>query len=407
MSKLRVIGACALLLTGVVHGANTLSITDIAKALCDVDCYRAEATYEVLLASLAEPVSYAVTLQSAAAAADDTLSPCRYIIDWSMPSPSGTTDGFCAYVDAGNHYRYRKGNRIQEYHTEASMLPFAPGGDTHKGVQYQAQFAELLPQFIGVKLEAMAADSTYMYAIDTNARYNGIQAVILKGVRRIGGATCAEYTYVFDSATLLPIAIELENNPGQIGEQSIVVKYTGSTTPSACSLTTDSLIGSHAEAFENYRESAFSLERLSGKELPQISARTLDGKRYYHHRGDALNAPTIITFVDASVATTPQVIREIRRGVNELPMRTDIVWAFVNHRQEDIADLMGQISGVHGGYEFNEVVLVDARAAARECGVGAITPVIIFVDNSGVVKNYVQGFNQDLASIVIEMSLSK
>ena len=133
-------------------------ISDIAARLGAMDAYADSCTYEVLLASLSEPVTYTVGLESEPAVGD-TLSP----ISWSLPTPSGLVEGFSSYFD-GSHFRFRD-KRLQEYHAATDSEPFAPGGDVRRGVQRQVQFADLLPQFIAEHFAEMAADSTYIFSV--------------------------------------------------------------------------------------------------------------------------------------------------------------------------------------------------------------------------------------------------
>ena len=77
------------------------------------------------------------------------------------------------------------------------------------------------------------------------------------------------------------------------------------------------------------------------------------------------------------------------------PRQVDIVWAFLDHRGDDVSPLTdGAIPG--------ESVLIHAGGAARDCGVGAVTPVLIFANSDGTVSDFIRGYNQDLESLVIQ-----
>ena len=372
--------------------AAALDLGDLGTTLIHIDCYHDTATYEVLLASLAEPVTYTINLESAAAPGD-TLSPCKYVITWSLPSPSGIANGFSAYFD-GSHFRFRD-KRLQEYHYAEAPDPFSPMGNTARGVQRQVQFADLLPQFIGEQFVRMAADSSYVGHVVPDTLVSGERSVVVEGVRRVAGVDAGEYTYILDADTYLPRRIEFENNPGQIGEQSIVIKYSRPSALLNCRIDMESLMAAQPEAFEKYRENTFTLATLPGRPLPRIVAPTVTGQRYMHEREEGFAAPTVFVFVDATVGSAPGVIDDVRKGIDSLPFQTDVVWAFLNHRAEDV-------EGIDVKDRPGETLLINAGGAARDCGVGTTTPALIFVGTDGHVADVQIGYNHELPSIVIQ-----
>ena len=210
------------LTTAQAYGNATLSLPDIADRMDDIGKYCASAKFDVLMASHSEPVEYTVGLQCEPADGD-TLSPCRYLIEWKLDTPSGEMKGFSAYFD-GSHFRFRD-RRLQEYHASDDPTPFAPSGAVSRGVQQQVQFADIIPAFMAQKFREMADDSTYIYTIAADTVFNGTPATVVKGVRRTGGYDGMEYTYVLDNKTMQPIHTYLETSPGGIGEQSIEVAY--------------------------------------------------------------------------------------------------------------------------------------------------------------------------------------
>lgn len=374
--------------------ANAATLTDIAAHINrSAAVYRATCSYEVLLPSLSDPVTYSVSLQANTHEATDTLAPCDYIIDWSADTPSGPVAGFSAYY-GGNHYRYRD-KRLQEYHAGADDPSLAPGGDPSRGVQSVVQFADLLPSFIADRFSRMASDTTYKYRVHPDTVISGVRSVAVDGVRRINGYDAAEFLYVLSPDTYLPRFTELENNPGQLGEQSILVKYAPVETPEAEIIDESLLARRYPTAFGEHRGSAYSLEKMPGRPLPRIVAPTADGDRYIHDRGQALSSPTIIVFIDATVGSTPAVIEAVRGAAETAPVNIDVLWAFLNHRADDIRSVLPSVRA-------SEKALINARSAATECGIGADTPVLLFVNSDGKIYDFVRGFNQDLESIVIQ-----
>lgn len=367
------------------------TLTEIGRQLESLGCYADSATYEVFLPNLSEPVAYSIKLESLSALSD-SLSPCRYFIGWQLPAPSGISEGFMAYFN-GTHYRMRD-ERLQEYHHEWNPEVFAPGGDASRGIQNQAQFADLLPQALGRHFIEMAADSSYIFTVSRKTS-GGKDCIEIDGRRRLSGYDAAEYTYILDAATLLPMSIEFDNNPGQLGEQNITVRY-GSPEPCAdMRIDEESVVARRPDDFGKYRESTFSLQSLPGRELPRIVSRTSTGERYEHEKGAPFAAPTIIVFADATVGSTAGLVADVRTAVDMLPLQTDVVWAFINHRADDVE---GAVPSVRPG----EHLLVGARGAARDCGVGAVTPVLIFASADGKVSDIAVGYNKDMTSLVIQ-----
>lgn len=371
--------------TGLVANAEQLTLGQIANRMNSTKCYKANADYQLLLPNFSDPVNYAITLQSDASA--DSLAPCNYIIDWTLDTPVSHSEGFSAYFD-GTHFRYRD-RKMQEYHLKEDRSVFGPLGDRRKGVQYQAQFTDLLPAFIAEHFLQMESDSTFQYTVTQS------DVIKIKGSQSIMGYTSVEFEYILNSADCMPVSVDLINNPGQMGEQELTVSYTSTTISDNCNIDESALISAHEEEFEKYRSNSFSLEQLVGAPLPGFSAKTLDGERFARNRGDISGHPAILAFVDTEVGTTPDVIAAVRDAVNFLPMSVDVFWAFLNRRPEDVAALIG-------APQPGETILINANSAARECGVGALTPAIIFVDTHGNVTDFNLGFNQDLQSVVIQ-----
>ncbi len=372
-------------------GNSNLSILTLSDRLAEIKCYTDSCTYEVLPASMSDPVRYYVGLESTASPSD-TLSPCDYIIQWSLATPSGTAEGFSVYAD-GDHYRF-KDKRLQEYHAEWDMESFAPAGNVRIGVQQQAQFCDLLPQYLSARLKMMASDSSYIYEIKTT-KADGTDVIIVEGIRRYAGYDALEYSYIFDAATSRPVGMEIETNPGQISEQNIIVKYHSPGKKADSShIDTSTLMSRFGDAFGKYRESTFSLETLPGLPLPDISAPIVGGGRYVHARGDTFQTPAIIIFLDAAVDTTPEVIAATRTAIADIPVQVDIIWAFLDHREEDIRAIIPEP-------QQGETLLFHASAAAGSCG-SSVTPVLIFVDTDGIVRDFINGYNQDLRPVVIQ-----
>lgn len=352
--------------------------------------YHGRVTYSVLLPQAEEPVTYDITLNSTVAEGD-TLAPCCYLIEW-QPGRADQGSGFSAYID-GSHYRYRD-NRLQEYHMSWDSIPFIAGNG---GVQCNAQFVDVLPQFVGRDLDRLVADSNFVYTYTPDTLYNGVHVAVIEGKTIYHGYVSKESTYILDPATLMPVAVELENNPGSISEQSVSIRYTGNALAEFPVRSEESLVAMYPEVFEKYRESNFRVENLPGTQLPTFSApMSGSGSRYVYHRGEALDNPAVIMLVDDSGANTTAAIEDTRRAVEISPTQFDLIIAFVSGDPEKAADKVGKINP-------GEKLLTQAKSLARDCGVNAY-PTLLYVGRDGRVKDVTLGYNKNLTELVIQTS---
>lgn len=95
----------------------------------------------------------------------------------------------------------------------------------------------------------MEADSTYIYRVASDSIVSGRKAAVVEGVRRVNGYDAAEFTYILDPVTFMPLKIELENNPGQLGEQSITIRYAGNPSDEALVINEEKLADRYPDAF--------------------------------------------------------------------------------------------------------------------------------------------------------------
>lgn len=365
-------------------GIQARGIEDIISALTEADNYHGRGRFEVYLPSSQEPVAYDIDLLSTATG-NDTLSPCSYIITWQLQDSPRSGEGFSAYFD-GNFYNFRD-KRLKEYHRSASWAVFAPNGSARKGVQQQTQFASLLPQIIAQELNEIAADTTYTYNITETAR----------GVSLNGKGAGREFSYLFDSSTLMPASATITYNPGAVSEQSTVWQVNKTEFITDNNVFSEENLARHfQEAFEKYRSSTFRAENLPGEELPGFSAPVAGGREHYtYEKGEALNTLTLIVFLDPEVASTATTVKQVRSAAAKAPVPVQIIWTFpTTNRAYDILKLIAP-----GGDD--EVALSSARAFASACGI-TLYPTLIIVNKDGIVKDVVIGANQDLATIVIQ-----
>lgn len=369
-------------------------ISEIIEQLKNTQCYTAEVNYHILM-SLQPDVDYSIKLESMASSAD-SLSPCNYVIDWTMATPSGEQHGFSAY-HAGNLY-YFHGERLLEYHYDWDSIPFFPSAPkgTLPGIQKRVQFCSLLPQFLAEQLEEISSDpDKYDYSFHPDTIVNGNRCAAMEGVMRINDEVCKEYLYAFDPKTSMPIYSEIENNPGALVEQTIITEYSGTVTGNDCTPISDAeLMKRYPLVFEKFRESNYAIENMHGQKLPGFSLQTTTGERYSRRSGDPFRTLTLVVLIDPKSGFASQTVNEIRKAIDMMPVNADVIWAFTSNNVDEIEEIIPAIlPGEH--------LLMSAKSLARDCGVSAY-PVTIITKDNGVVADVVIGFNNDMSSIVIQ-----
>ena len=373
--------------------AKEITLNDIAAHLSQDSGYKSSLRYEVLLPTSEFPVVYNIRMASDPASVGDTLGVAEYLIEWSLEKDGNRSEGFSAYFPV-HHYRYRD-QRLQEYHAEWDIIPFSPGGRTTAGVQNQAQFCDLLPQFIGRTFKSMLTDSTYNYTVHPDTVISHEHVTAIDGVRSFRGIDALEFLYVLDKDSLRPIRSEFISNPGQISEQLITAAYDdGKAGDIGVVRSEETLMTLYPEIFEKFRESTFRLENMPGRRLPAFSAPTTTGERYTREKGSKFAVPTVIAILDAEVGTAAETVRLLREGIDALPMHADLIMAYVNNKVETIENVSGRIRP-------GEHLLMNARGLARDCGVSS-TPVILICDRDATVKDLMIGFNNDISDFVIQ-----
>ncbi len=375
--------------------AGNVAVADIISALENIECYQSKASFSVTMPQLNDDVVYDIDLTQISDKADTLLS-CSYLIDWTMTSREDPVSGFAAYYD-GNHYRYA-GERLQEYHLKWDPMPFiapAKGRKGFSGVQRTAQFANLLPATLAEELRHMSATDGYQITAHPDTLIDGQRRITLEAVMRLKGTVAMEATYVFNKTDLMPVAAFLENNPGAVSEQTVTVRYSDTRLSAKCvPITEESLMKRYPDVFENFRESNFRIENLPGSRLPGFALLTTTGERYMRRTADSFAVPTVVALLDASHGFTPEMIASLRSAIDALPFNADFIMAFVDKHVEMIEETVPEIRP-------GEHLLMGASPLARDCGAASL-PAVIIADADGIVRNVIVGYNNDLASDVIQ-----
>ncbi len=367
-------------------------ISEIIGHLKDTHCYTADVNYHIMM-SLQPDVDYHITLE-AITASTDSLSPCDYIIDWSMNTPSGEQTGFSAYHNR-NVYDFH-GERLLEYHYDWDSIPFLQTNKALPGIQRRMQFCSLLPQFIAEQLDDIISHpDKYDYSFHADTTVNGNNCAAIKGVMIVNDEVCKEFIYAFNRTNGMPLYSEIENNPGALVEQTIITEYSNTRINDDCAPITDNeLMKRYPLIFEKFRESNYAIENMHGQRLPGFSLPTTTGERYSRRAGEPFRALTLIVLIDPKSGFAKPTISEIRKAVELMPVNADIIWAFTSNNVDQIEEIIPTVlSGEH--------LLMSAKSLARDCGVSAY-PVTIISKDDGTVADVVIGFNNDMSSIVIQ-----
>jgi hypothetical protein len=377
MSKILATLLTATMAQAAFAGADALTV--IADALSRPGTMCTGATYKVSLPQSPDPVVYDLTLSSRMPG--DTLCLCDYLIDWTLHRPAGDAKGFAAYY-GGNFFRYRDGKLLENHMAQDPIPMTGPAA-----VQRNSQFTDLLMPFVADRLRDMATNPQYTYTVTDN---NGTTRI--KGVQRVNGYDALEYTLVFDSQSR-PVSFDYLYNPSTIAEQLIEVTF----APVECGVIPadeQQLVDLYPEVFDRYRASTFRAENMAGTALPAFKAFTTTRERYVHERGATFANPTIVVFLDPEVATSSQVVADVRRATDGMAVNADVLFVF----RGDDSDAVESIAG---SPRVGEQTLTRADALFRDCGI-AVSPTIMFVGRDGIVKDVMTGINQNMTSIVIQ-----
>lgn len=359
----------------------------LTQSLADMKDFEASVDVTVTLPMAADDeVNYTVDLASADAPAD-TLSPVSFIIDWTLPAPSGVNTGFTAYFN-GNLYRYRHASKLQEYHADSNPDPFL----SLYPVQNTTQFREILPVALADEINGMMTDSTWTLAWTPDTLFRATPVAMIRARRRVDGVEAANSIYVFQPHILSPLYVEKEMSPGQISEQTVAYTYRPARRDIAIPVSESQLMELYPEEFARYREGAYALNSLKGRQLPSFSLPATTGDRYSRSAADAFQSPVILAFIDETVATTPQLIADVRNAIDRLPANVDVKWIFLSNRTDDILPLITPRAG--------EQILFSGRNIAPDFGITA-TPALIFVTPDAKVADIQAGYNNNMVSIVI------
>lgn len=392
---LRLIIMKYLVAISILFAASTAIATDIdprighiADRLSSTDAYTDSARFSMTMEAMSTDVGCDVNLAQRRTDGD-TLAPCSYIIRW-RDSENGRSGGFAAYYH-GNLFRF-SGRKLTEFHAAEDTTVFRPSNPS-AGMQQTAQYAYLLPAFIGAELRKMAGDPDYTLSFnpDTIIGRRHLQSVIATYTHN--GLTGRTLNYITDPTTSLPVFLEIVNNPGAPSEQIISVAYSGCPTHDCGEINEQTLAAMFPEPFTRLRSSRMNVSHLSGQPLPGFSLPTTTGERYTRAEGDPFRRPTLLAIIDEGT-TEAATVENLRKAVASLKPGADLILAFTGNDVDRIEALAPDMRP-------GEHLLMSARGLARDLGAREL-PTVIVCDTAGKVTKVLPGRNNRLASDVIE-----
>lgn len=375
--------------------ADNRSIESVEKALSEMSACSYTVTFTVAMPQLPEDVRYHIDF-TYIPVAGDTLLPASYLINWRVVEREENFRGFSSYF-FGNHYRF-SGEKLQEYHAQADITPFLSlGADRSKrsGVQHTAQFANLLPCEIARDIAALRADTATSVTFCADTVVSGRKVAALTAVTAIAGETVSEKEYLFDSETLFPLAIQIENNPGMIGEQTIEMAFMPpKALNNGASIDENKLRTLFPDEFIRLRQSNFTLENMIGTPLPGFSLPTPTGERYTRTTRERFPQPVALALIDPKQSFALDVVTGLRAAADNMPMPVNLIFAFTSNNADEIEALTGRL-------RTGEAIVQSAHSLARDFG-AATLPVVLLVNTVGTVEDVIVGYNNNLVTDVIQ-----
>lgn len=374
-------------LSALSAGGVNPNVDAIADRMKSAAAYSDSARFIMAMPTFSNDVAYDLGLRQRVSE-PDSLAPCSYVVRWT-DADRGRTGGFTAYFD-GNFFRF-DGKRLNELHATADTASFSPS-DPSRGVQQTAQFANLLPAFIGTELKKMASDPEYTLTLTADTVIDGRKVQSISAIHVRNGFTARRFSYVLDPATSLPLTVEIVNNPDTDNEQSISVTYSGNPRHECAEINETTLSGTFPDAFGRFR--AMTPQRMVGNPLPEFSLPTTTGERYTRSGNDPFRRPTIMAVIDDTSAEATPTVEALREAVAKSALNPDLILAFTGNNIDRIESHAPDI-------RQGEHLLTRSRALAREFGMGVL-PTILICDSDATVKGFISGYNNHLASDVIQ-----
>lgn len=298
-----------------------------------------------------------------------------YFIEYK--NSNDTAKSFVASI-GDSYYRY-DGRKLSEYHRDNDSIPFIGKTPvTKSGIFYQ-----FLPRVLQKEINEliMCKDNK------VNKAGNGVLYI----TQLVGGHEAKSIKYNANSDDM-PNLYDALNNPGQMGEQSVIVEYTYPEGENIGEISEQMLVSRYTDVFAKYRSSNYSLSSLKGSLLPALSVSDLSGNSAEISSTNANNS--LVVYMENGAGLNDYTISQIREGVEQSIIPVKIFWIYTGKNIEAINEEIGQMSD-------DEKLLVGGKRTATKLGITGY-PVVFFINKSGIVSGISIGTNNDFKSIVIQ-----
>lgn len=308
------------------------------------------------------------------------VAPADYLVEYRRADIDDSPTAFAALTDSAL-YRY-DGKQFRENSNIRGQITTE--------MALNAPFAWLLPPMVADDIEsALAADSPLRTRYDVET--DGPDRLTLTLTTTIAdGSVSRTSVYRFVNPGMRLAELTMVRNPGTPAENSLHASYTAAprltATPTALWQRHGDLLGLFAG--HNMQPASFA-----GFPMPRFTLPAMRGGRYtFEPRYE-----TLIVVIDDEAVDLEDAARQVRTGLalaGDRGAQISVIYITMS-RWADAMRASDHPSG-------HETYLLDGASLLRQLG-GTETPLLILVDDYGVVESVAQGTNFKLTDIVREM----
>ncbi len=357
------------------QGLAALGINDVVSALRQLSPYASTATVSITGAG-GTSAGYEVTLMSSATL--DTLAPCNFLIETVSLTPDSvraftayTAEGLCRFA----------GGRFTETAGRESAAPLRT-----------VMFTNLLPAFIAEDIEQAQRD----HGVVTAMQLRGDTVMEVELTTLASGVETARRVYGFRLPEMQPVSYVSVANIDTAGETMVEAKYAAGRGGAAPLQAVDRnlLEARHGEVMRRFAGGNLTPESYLGYALPPFTLPDMDGGRYTLTPGSR----TLLMLLDDEA--DPEALESMRQTMAQVVAEhpeaatVDVVY-IIKSRYTDAMR-------ASDGHNRREHYLLGGAHLMKELGAQRL-PLLMVIDEEGLVEAVAEGVNQGVAKVVIEL----